>query len=177
MSYQTDRKWSDQFIPAIRAIVGPHLLVPSSLEVDTKEAADLVVLRGRDMTVACRIRRPGFVDRYPWEFTIRRSRDSGARTELAKLTEGWGDWMFYGHAGAAIGSVERWFLIDLHAWRQELMRDWWRAATGMPMKHAKQARTISNHGDGTHFIAFDVRLFPLSLLIASSHEVPRVAAA
>jgi len=27
--------------------------------------------------------------------------------------------------------------------------------------------------DGTHFVAFDVRRFPVDLVIASSHDVPR----
>lgn len=176
MSYRDDRKWSDQFLDAIRYIVGPHLLMPSPLEVDTKEAADLIVLRARDMTVACRVRRHGYEDRYPWEFTIRSHRDSGARTELAKIVEGWGDWMLYAHASEVPGTLSKWFLIDLHEWRAELQRDAWRAANNKPLRHGHSLRNISN-GDGTHFVAFDVRRFPEKLLIASSHDIPRVEAA
>ena len=47
-----DRRWSDQYLPQIRAIVGPRLLVPSSLERDRNEGADLVVLTGRNVTIA-----------------------------------------------------------------------------------------------------------------------------
>lgn len=176
MSYQADRQWSDQFLFAIRNIVGPRLLVPSPLEVDTKEAADLIVMRARDMTIACRIRRYGYADRYPWQFTIRGHRDSGARTELAKIVEGWGDWMFYGHASLDHSSLDKWFLIDLHEWRAELARDAWRAANSKPQRHSQSLRLIPN-GDGTHFAAFDVRNFPATLLIASSHDVPRAEVA
>lgn len=176
MSYRDDRLWSDEYLTAIRYIVGPHLLTPSPLEVDTKEAADLIVLRARDMTVACRVRRYGYEERYPWEFTIRSHRDSGARTELAKIVEGWGDWMLYAHASEAPGSLSKWFLVDLHVWRAEMQRDAWRAANSKPLRHARSLRNISN-GDGTHFVAFDVRHFPPNLLIASSHDIPRIRAA
>ena len=164
MSYEQDRSWSDQFIPHMRSIIGPHLLVPSSVEVDTKQAADLVVLRARDMTIACRVRRHGYSDRDPFEFPVRSARDSGARTELEKLTDGWGDWMFYGHAAAHGPRIERWMLIDLSAWRAALIRD------------KDQIRfTKKSNGDGTHFVGFDVRSFPSGggrrpLLIAASHE-------
>lgn len=69
MGYESDRAWSDQFIPAMRQIIGPFLLEPSSFEVDTKQASDLVVLRARDQMVACRVRRQGYAERYPYEFT------------------------------------------------------------------------------------------------------------
>lgn len=176
MSYRDDRKWSDQFLTAIKYIVGPHLLIQSPLEVDTKEAADLIVLRARDMTVACRVRRHGYESRYPWEFTIRGQRDSGAKTELAKIVEGWGDWMLYAHASEDPGALAKWFLIDLHVWRAEMVRDAWRAANGKQQRHAAAMRLIPN-GDGTHFSAFDVRKFPATLLIAASHEIPKVEAA
>ena len=43
MGYELDRSWSDRFIPAMRQIIGPHLLEPSSFDVDTKQATDLVM--------------------------------------------------------------------------------------------------------------------------------------
>jgi len=165
MSYETDRAWSDRFIPAMKRIIGPHLLEPSSVEIDTKQAADLVVFRARDVTIACRVRRFGYADRYPFEFTIRSARDSGARTELEKLTDGWGDWMFYGHAAEHTPTIERWWLLDLSAWRAALIRD----------RDAVSPKKQSN-GDGTHFVAFDVRRFAIRqgcrpLVIAASHPI------
>lgn len=164
-AYGTDREWSDQFLDTIRHIVGPHLLVPSPFEIDAKEAADLIVMKARDMTIAARVRRPGFADRYPYEFTIRSRRDSGAKTEMAKLMEGWGDWMLYGHAGSSYGELSRWWLIDLHQWRERLLR------AGYSGGWRNFAIEKSN-GDGTHFIAFDLRRFTPSILVAGSHDVP-----
>ena len=81
MSYRSDRAWSDRFIPAIKRIVGPHLLEPSSLKVDTEQAADLTVLTGRNLTIAARVRKPGWAKSHPFEFTLRAHRTSGARTD------------------------------------------------------------------------------------------------
>ncbi len=155
MSYLSDRRWSDIFIPAVKQIVGPLLLEVSSFDVDTKQAADMIVLNARDKAIAVRVRRPGYADRYPFEFTIRAERDSGTKTELEKIVDGFGDWMFYGHAQEDSVNINRWMVIDLHAWRAVLIR--------------KQAPCKKqNNGDGTHFVAFDVRDLPKNLLIASS---------
>lgn len=170
MSYAQDRKWSDRFLPAIRALVGPHLLIPAPLERDMKEASDLIVLRARDMTIACRVRRPGYADVYPWDVTLRSRRDTKAKTELQKLREGWGDWMFYGHSAADEYSFERWFLIDLHVWRGEFVKAGIAAGLGKRTAHWNILRPMSN-GDGTHFVAFDLRRFPFELIIASSHVI------
>lgn len=172
MTYAEDRAWSDRYLQIMRMLIGPHLLTPSPLEVDTKQAADLIVLRGRDMTIACRIRRHGYADRYPWDITIRSRRDSGARTELEKIVEGWADWMFYAHASIDPGALDRWYLIDLDVWRREFIREGVRSALGRETQRKRQLRPQSN-GDGTHFVAFDVRRFPVDLVIASSHDVPR----
>ena len=160
MSYAQDRRWSDAFIPAIKAIVGPLLLEESSFEVDTQQAADLVVMNARDKTIACRVRRCGYADRYGYEFTIRAKRDTGAKTELEKIIDGFGDWMFYGHAAPDGMHVSRWMVISLPALRAAIIR--------------KQAVAMKqSNGDGTHFVAFDVRQIPDSCVIASSFIVER----
>lgn len=159
MSWVTDKSWSDRFIPEIKRIVGPHLLVPSSMEVDRSEAADLVILTARSLTIACRVRRHGYALDFGHQFTIRCQRDSGAKTELAKITEGWGDWMFYGHSNQTQDGFDLWNLIDLSSWRAHLIRD----------KGSVKKGTMSN-GDGTHFAWFDIRSFvgEPELLISSS---------
>lgn len=158
--YRVDRPWSDAFIPAIKNIVGPLLLEESSFEIDTKQAADLVVLNARDKMIAARVRRSGYADRYPFEFTIRAKRDTGTRTELEKIVDGFGDWMFYGHAHEDGVSVSRWMVIDLSALRAALIR--------------RQAPCQKqSNGDGTHFVAFDIRTLPKAVLIASSFIVER----
>lgn len=173
MSYADDRAWSDRYLPIMRILIGPHLLTPSPLEVDTKQAADLIVLRGRDMTIACRIRRHGYADRYPWDITIRSKRDSGARTELEKIVEGWADWFFYGHAALDHGALDRWVLLDLSLFRREFIREGLRQALGMQPRMGPVAKRQRN-GDGTHFVAFDIRRFPSETVIATSHDVPAI---
>jgi len=122
MRYEKDRKWSDQYIPLIKEIVGPHLLMPSPDIIDRNEAADLILLEAGSMTIACRIRRPGFL-KYKNEFTIRNFNIFGAKTELDKFVEGFADWMFYGHAGKGSEiSIVHWFLIDLKSFRAHLIR-------------------------------------------------------
>ena len=162
MGYNTDRRWSDLLIPAIKQIVGPLLLETSSFEADTKQAADLVVFRGRDQTIAARSRRYGYADQYPYEFTIRSARDSGAKTELEKIVEGFADWMFYGHASATGVSFDRWMVINLNHFRSALITN----------RNDIVCHQKSNQ-DGTHFLSFDIRSFPENppLLIASSHPI------
>lgn len=168
MSYAHDRAWSDQFIPTIKSIVGPLLLVESPREIDIKQAADLVILSARDMTIAARVRRVGFADRYPYQFTLRSARTNGLSTELRKIQEGWGDWLFYGHAGHSPPDIERWMVVDLHALRFHFInrdRSWWRSAQG----------ERQNTDNETAFRWFDIRFFPPdpSLLVADSSDADR----
>jgi hypothetical protein len=164
--YKSDRQWSDQFIEQIKWIVGPLLLEDASFDEDATRATDLIILNARDRRIACRMRRAGYADKYPFEFTIRSERDSGAETELNKMIRGFGDWMFYGHASET-GSIARWMVIDLAAWRAHLIQ-----------RRDKIKFEKMSNGDGTHFYAFDVRSFIGSpkILVAASHELEEVAA-
>lgn len=151
-SYTRDRAFSDLYIPAIKSAIGPYLLEPSPFEVDANQAADLVVLRAKNVLIACRVRRPGYLPRFDNQFTLRCHRDSGATTEEAKIIDGWGDWMFYAHAhpDLNIKNFCRWFLIDLSAWRAHLIRKEKR-------DHIRAGRMPN--GDGTYFRWYDVRSF------------------
>ena len=159
--YQGDRNWSDRFLPTIRQIVGPLLITPAPLDLDQKEATDLIILTARDMRIACRIRRPGYADRYGHQFTMRSRRHvSGGKTEIQKIVDGFGDWMFYGHAWDHAGPwLKRWMVIDLAVWRQQIKQrlesiDW------------EERR---NRDQETSFVSFDVRSFPAvpPILVAS----------
>ncbi|NCC68746.1 MAG: hypothetical protein EOM14_11245 [Clostridia bacterium] len=161
--YAEDREWSDLYLPAVKRIIGPLLLEETSFEVDTRQAADLIVLKARHMMIAARVRRFGYADRYPWEFTIRSHRDSGAKTELQKIVDGFGDWMFYGHAGIMPGEIDRWFVIDLAKFRAGLIRN--------PCTDGKEIWWgEKSNQDGTHFCWFDVRKFPEDILVNASHS-------
>ena len=124
-SVKRDYDWQLRFLPTIRRLVGPLLLVAAPLDLDMAEATDRLVLRARDLRIGCRVRRLGgrYAERYPWDFTIRSKRDTGATTELEKISNGWGDLLFYGHeVSQQSNDIERWFLIDLASWRSHLMR-------------------------------------------------------
>lgn len=163
MSYANDRAWSDRYLPAVRAIVGPMLLVPAPLERDISEATDLIVLRARDMTIGVRLRRFGYAQRFPGEFTIRSQRDSGAKTELKKIVDGWGDWLFYGHASKEAPSIDSWVVVDLHALRAALIRH-----PGILREGIASGETPN--GDGTHFRWFKTDLLPTNVLIGASDD-------
>ena len=59
---------------------------------------------------------------YPNQFTIRSRVASCAETELSKIVNGNGDWMFYGPSNAAQTGVKHWWPIDLKAFRAGLIR-------------------------------------------------------
>lgn len=168
--YRNDRVWSDAYLPAVREIVGPRLLEPAPFDEDVKRSTDLMILKARDMRIAVRVRRPGYFQRYPYDFTIRAKRDSGAKTELEKILDGFGDWMFYGHASKGSASIEAWHLLDLAVFRAAVVRvkqlypgdkDAARRELGV--------RDVPN-GDGTTGLAFDIRFFPKDFILASSHH-------
>jgi len=169
--YTQDREWSDHFIPLIKRIVGPYLLNVASDEIDVTQATDLMVFTARDMRIAARVRRPGFSERYLYEFTIRAERDNGAKTELAKIVDGWADWFFYGHADEEEQFIEYWWLIDLDAFRAALIR------TAMNKTSLRCGQ--KSNGDGTHFKWFDLRSFPEHppILIAGGQILPSLEAA
>jgi len=146
--YKTDRQWSDGYIPAMKQIIGPRLLEESSIEVDQKNATDLIVLNAKNVMIACRLRRYEYM-KYKDQFTIRSKRDSGADTELKKIVDGWGDLMFYGFADETEKpAIAAWALIDLKAFRAHLIRN----KGGIVMGE-------KSNGDGTYFAWFKISSF------------------
>lgn len=117
MTWQDDKRFADAYLPDVKAILGVHLIGEASEEEDKHRNTDLVVLTLRNVRIACRIRKPGFFDKYGGQFTIRADRPNGAMTELAKIVSGWGDFFFYGHVHDDLGSLRAWGLCDLMAFR------------------------------------------------------------
>ena len=175
MGFIERRNWSQQFIPELSKIVGPFLLQPTTYYHDAKEATDLIMLNARDLRIACRVRRAGYADRYPYDFTIRASNDAGYPTELQKIIKGFGDWMIYAHEGAA-GSLARWFIIDLDIFRAELIEDGYRRIANEDRLLPRGTIPMENP-DGSSFFVFDVRRLPPEGVIGSSHPIPHLGAA
>ena len=162
--FRKDKIWSDKFIPIVKLIVGSHLLNVTSDEVDQNQASDLVTLNSNPTSIACRIRRHGWCLDFPTQFTLRSARDSGSKTELEKIVEGFGDWLFYAHSSITESGFDQWFLISLNNFRHHWTYN--REA----IKHGAQP-----NGDGTHFEWFDLNSFPPvpSILIDSKYPLPK----
>ena len=160
--YTNNRNWSDRFLPEIKQLIGSYLLETAADPFDHIQATDLMMLDARDMRVAARVRRPGYAQRYPYQFTIRSAVASGAQTELSKIVNGNGDWMFYGHSNADQTGLEAWWLIDLRAFRAALIRN----RVNAPQIVMGDQR----NADGTRFKWFDLRFFPADppLVVACS---------
>lgn len=147
--WEADKRWSDRFLPEIKMILGLHLIGEPPIEEDCERNTDLIVLKMDPVRIACRIRKNEYYARYPNEITIRSGRPSGAKTELAKIIEGWGNYLFYGFANCDETALAAWRLCDLSALRLWLMRRLW-IEKEMPGTHKK-------NGDGSStFHAFDV---------------------
>lgn len=120
--------WQAEWIPVVRQIVGARLLVEAEMQADREEATDLIVLESPGMfRVACRLRTPGYVDRFPYDVTVTCRRETGWSCEWDKMVLGdWGDWFFYGHTTTDSpddgGSICPWYIIDL-AEARRWMRD------------------------------------------------------
>ena len=160
--YDANRAWSDRFLPNIKETVGRHLLETAPDIQDWHAATDLMMLDARDLRIAARVRRHGYAHRYPHDFTLRSGLPSGADTELQKVVNGHGDWMFYGHSNATGTGFDAWWLLDLRAFRAALIRH---RHNGYPIRYGERV----NH-DGTRFKWFDLRSFPAEprLVVASS---------
>jgi len=161
MPYSESRAWSDRFIDPIKRIVGPLMLEESSMEIDTQQVTDLMVMTAKDIRIAARVRDYRYMDRYPYDFTIR-SKGAIYKTELQKIVDGWGDWMFYGFSNEARDDIARWYVISFRAFRANLIR----------RRSSIRYMEKPNMDGQTGLTAFDIRTFTPDILVQSSHEVP-----
>jgi hypothetical protein len=102
MSFNDDFGWQRKFLPKIQEMLGRALISEASAEEDRLHNTDMMVLRLEAVRIACRVRRAigpapkriDYLKRYADEFTVRSYRPH-AETELAKIGERWGDFIFY----------------------------------------------------------------------------------
>lgn len=171
-NYQSDRKLADHYLIQIQQILGPYVINIASFECDARQATDLVLIKN-DITIACRVRTPGYARIYGKEFTIRAQRDIGTETELSKIRKGWAKWLFYCHlAGPCETEADKfkqfiaaWFLLDLNTFRQQLAA----------YPHLANP-AIKPNGDGTWFAPFRFDAFPSTLIIAQYWDDTAIAA-
>ena len=115
-TWERDKQWSDGFLPEIKRNLGEHLMGEPPVEEDQERNTDLITLWMSPVRIACRIRKPD-AWQYRDDFTIRYSRPRGTKTELTKIIEGYGDYIFYGHADEDGHSLRAWGLGNLGALR------------------------------------------------------------
>lgn len=155
--YKKYRSWSDQFIPNIRAIIGMQFVAVASDEEDMKHATDLMTFTAQmpnNLRVAARVRKHEYFAKWPYQFTVRYSLPNKAKTEHAKIVEGFGDWMLYAHARENVARFQAWSILNLDVFRDEI-------------RYGLVAPEIRRNPDGTTFAAYDIQSFSPALVVAS----------
>jgi len=163
-TYNTQRKWSDAYIPVVNTILRQAIAMDASDsieitsdEVDMKEAADLSIIgAGYDIRIALRLREAAYANAYPYDFTIRYQYADGYKTEFAKIEEGKADLMFYGFTDN--GKIIRWLILDLDALRLEINEP-----------HVKYEQKGNRDGRNS-FRAYDIRSFKRDDLIVAKSK-------
>ena len=154
MSWQDDKRWSDRFLHEIKGIIGQAFITEPPIEEDAERNTDLIVLKFDSIRIACRVRKNSYLGKYGNEFTIRAGRPSGIKTELTKIVEGWGDYLFYGFSDAEEVYLAAWKIIDLNAFRLWFNREIVKNKGGIPGYD-------KNNTDGSsNFLAYDTRKCP-----------------
>lgn len=158
--WQENKAWADRFMPEVKRILGEHLIGGAPYEEDRDHNTDLIVLRLDPVRIACRIRRHKYLAQYANEFTIRAHTRYSTKTELAKIIEGWGDYMFYGFADDADRALAAWTLINLRPFRLWL-------ATETCRRHGQLPGTERANSDGSSTLrAFRLAELPDDAIVA-----------
>lgn len=160
-SYETNRSFSDRFIPQVQRELGSIVIGVASRDDDVNRATDLVVLRYGDTRVAVRIRRNEFLYRYGDEFTIRSAIPHG-KTELQKILEGWGDYLFYGYADKHADYLCAWAIARLSVFRS------WVASEAIKNNGQIPGEVKKNTDGSSDFTAFKWLNLPIDFVVAHS---------
>jgi len=162
--WEKDKAWSDRYLPAMKRILGEHLIGEAPLEEDIHRNTDLIVLRMQAVRIGCRVRRHDYLAQYGNEFTIRCARDN-AKTELTKILEGWGDFFFYGFAADAGQTLSKWTILDLSQFRL-----WFSRRLYKMQPNEMPGKLLRNHDGSSDFRVFRWDALPKPAIIASSHD-------
>lgn len=159
-TWQQAKQWSDRFLPEIKGLLGQLLIDEPPVEEDQERNTDLMVLRLAAVRIGCRVRRHKHLARYGGEFTIREGRPSGAKVELTKIIEGWGDYFFYGFSSEDEQKLVAWVLGDLSVFRLWFMRR-------LHSDKGKLPGIAKNNTDdrGSWFRAFNINDLPRDFVV------------
>ena len=172
-NWEDDKSWSDGLMGEVKKILATHLIRIGNRDEDRSENTDLVVFKSdAGHRIACRIRRNFYFrnPRYREEFTMRRSRPYGNKTELAKVLEGWGDYFFYGFASEDGKALAGWSLLDLAVFRK-----WWNE---YPATHGGEhpGTCLPNQDGSSDFVVYSLSDFPVEGVLGRWPEKKDVAA-
>lgn len=159
-------------MPEIKRILAMHLLERLISEAppdeDAERNTDLMVLAlNTDVRIGCRVRRYKYFEKYSGQFTIRNTRPSGVKSELTKILENWGRYLFYGISNEAETGFVTWVIGDLSVFRlwfnQQLFLSPARVMPGEPV--------INPDGSSTG-LAFNIKDLPAEFVIARKEPLP-----
>ena len=163
--WRDDKRWSDRFLPEIKANLGAYLIAEPPVEEDVERNTDLVVLRMESVRVGCRIRKNYYYRAYPCEFTIRSGRPNDYKTELEKIIEGWGDYIFYGFCDKSEQSLQAWVLCDLNVFRS------WYTQKLQSLQQGDSPGILKQNQDGSSsFRVFEYSELPDTFIVAANGE-------
>jgi len=163
LDWQTQKTWSDQYLTEIKRILGVHLIGEAKREEDAERNTDLMVLGMAAVRIGCRIRRHKYLAPYGDQFTIRAGVISGAKTEMTKIIEGWGDYFFYGFANEDETGLAQWTLADMKVFRRYHSRMLAESDAGVFPGIGK----VNKDGQ-TSFAAFKWSDFPAEFIVGQS---------
>ena len=112
--------------------------------------------------IGCRVRRYQYLKQYGNEFTIRAGLPSGAKTELTKIIEGWGDYFFYGFSNEAESMLVKWSLCNLGVFRLWFNRYLVANNGNMPGQYKE------NTDNSSSFRVFKLNDLPQGFIIANT---------
>jgi hypothetical protein len=160
-----DFQFGRLFLPAIKKRLGYYLISEAPMEEDMKHNTDLMVLMLKPYRIACRIRTPKYYEKYPTEFTIRSDRPSGTKTELAKMLEGWGDYIFYGFGDPDTKMLIAWFIGNFNVFRA-----WWNQCE---VKGYTPGFEMHNPDGSSSFRVFNTKEMPKDFIIGRQTPIKR----
>ena len=155
------KKWSDKFLPLIKSIVGQNLITEPPIKEDQRRNTDLSTLNLQPIRISCRVRSYRYAKYYD-EFTVRDTLSSNHKTELEKVMEGWGDYLFYGISNEKEDGFVAWYLCDLNVFRRYIYNEL--------LKNRKLPGTTRRSSDGNTFRIFKYKDLPKEFIINSYVE-------
>lgn len=120
-TFEDDFHWQERFrghfSEIARLVCQVEVAAP---EDDWKRNTDFILtMKKASLTISARARRAKYSKLYADTFSIRLRRESGARTEMAKLLDGYGDILIYGfESKPGSDRLYPWLLADLDTLRQ-----------------------------------------------------------